>query len=256
MIRSLNIGLNSCIYKSVFQIVRGEKVVYSPAYVPFPGSGAHVPPGVIVGLLIEVSESIDKALVYEFVHPGSFFGQEAGIALVVFRSGQVYLFVGGVEIAADNYLFAGFLDFAHMLEESIIEGHLIFQALRAGFAVGVIDVVDHQVVIVSYDGSAFLVEILDAQAILDGIGLMFEIERYSAITAFFGMGEIAAIALRCFQLGGELVFGDLGLLNADYIRLVFSKPLKEAFFGRCSQAVDIPGGKPERFGFHGILAGF
>ena len=81
-----------------------EEVVYAPANATLSGVGAPSPPSVAASFVwMKGAESVDKASVEKILDAAALGFGIAGVAFVVFRAGKVYLGVGSIKIATDDY---------------------------------------------------------------------------------------------------------------------------------------------------------
>lgn len=60
------------------EVARNAYVIYAPSFVFRPhGREAHAPPGVMMGIFVEMSEAVHIISLQEFVEPGSFLRKES-----------------------------------------------------------------------------------------------------------------------------------------------------------------------------------
>src|SRR3981081_3553627 len=103
----------------------------APADVLRPGLPAIRPPGVLVGLLVEAPENVDKAQLAEHPgEPGALLRQEAGVLLVRPPVPQVDLLVRDIPVAAQDDLAAALPQLHQVLEEALEEAELGFLSMR------------------------------------------------------------------------------------------------------------------------------
>ena len=77
MVGTYYVGHYKSLGNRVYQILGNEEVVNSPPHIPCPGSGFHIPPGILMRLLVEVAKGIDVAMSYQLVHPIPLNGQKS-----------------------------------------------------------------------------------------------------------------------------------------------------------------------------------
>ena len=151
--------------------------------------------------------------------------------------------MGGIHVAAHNYAAAFPSQLVHVLQEGVVELHLVPQAFGGLLAVGEIDAQEDEIIEVGDDGAALAVEALHAQAKGDAAGFvsLTGVETHAAVALSFRGGEAAGITLDLFKGVGQLVLVGLGFLEAQHVGLRFLKPVQEPLLVSCPNAVDVPG---------------
>ncbi len=212
------------------QIFTDEKVVDSPAHVPRPRPRLDVPVRVLVRLLVKVAECVRVPVGDELVHPGPFFGEEAGLFRVLLGARDIYFFMGGIDVPADDQSFPGSFKGIGVFEKNIVESHLIFKSLRAHLAVGEIDVKQGKTGILGDDNASFQVEAVFAEVVADVGRLFFSKHGHAGVSLSLRMVPVGMVACRLPQVGVKLLgVAYLGLLEAEDVRRFLIQPVQEAF---------------------------
>ena len=116
-------------FDMLFEALADEEIVDSPADIPIASAGFQIPPGILSRLVVKHPQGVDISPIDKFVYPGALFGKETGGLLILLWPGQVDRPVGGIDIAADNDIFAFLPGLFGMVKEGVVEVHLIFQPL-------------------------------------------------------------------------------------------------------------------------------
>ena len=104
------------------------------------------------------TEGIHPAQGGYLVQPGPLYRHEARVLDVLFGAGQVYLFVRGVHVAAEDDGLAFLAQLFNVRQESVVEVQLVFKPLGALPAVGEIDVEQVKILVGQRYHAAFTVE--------------------------------------------------------------------------------------------------
>src|SRR5512134_3294893 len=116
---------------------RRDLVIDAPAHVLLPGLAAVRPPGVLLGLVVQLAEHVDEAQLVEHARePRPLLGQEAGVLLVRAPVPEVDLLVRDVPVAAQDDLLVALFQAFQMRQETLQEAELGRLAVRAGRAGG------------------------------------------------------------------------------------------------------------------------
>ena len=126
--------------------------------------------------------------------PGSLLWEEPGYCGVRLGSGEVDLLVCGVEVAADDDVAMVVSPGVDVLEEGVVEPHLVGEAICVFLAVGKIDVEQGEPGVLGDEDAAFCVELVDAEARLDGERLVCADGCDAAVAFAFRWAPVAVVA--------------------------------------------------------------
>ena len=131
----------------------------------------------------------------------------------------------------------------HVVQEGVVELHLVAQAVCGALAVGEVDAEEHEIVEVGDDGAPLAVEALYAEAEADAAGFaaLLGVKAHTAVTLSFRRREPRGIPLDLLQGRGQLDFVSLGFLDAQHIGLFLREPFQKTFLVCRPDAVYIPG---------------
>jgi hypothetical protein len=222
------------------QLVGDEEVVDAPADVPGARAALQIPPRIVPGLAREEAKRVVVALGDEPAHPGALALHEAGRPLVFLRAGEVDLGVGGIDVAADNHALAQAPQALRHLDELVVELELVGKPLGPHAAIGEVDVEEMKVGQLRVDDTALAVERGGAALGGDGARLLPRIGDDAAIPLLLGEAPVGPVAVGGAHLVGELVFLDLGLLDAEDVRELGGQEIGQPLLPRGAQAVDVP----------------
>jgi hypothetical protein len=219
---------------------RGDLVVDAPADVLRPRLAEVRPPGVSIRPRVEDAEDVHEAVRLEDVRqPLALLVGEPGAAPIGAPVPEVDLLVRHVPVAAEHELAAAR---AHGLEarhEGGEESQLAGLRLLARRARGKVDRHDAQVAVIGLDVAALRVELGDAQARHDLVGLAPRIDADPAVAPLLGGVEERVVAARRQQRPGEVGLLALDLLQANDVRALPAHPRHEALGAGRAQAVDV-----------------
>lgn len=238
MIAAQDIGVDGGAFDVVFPYAGDEEVVDSPSHVSFSGFGKVAPPGVGVFFIgMEVTEGVGEAGGKEVCHTASFFIGEAGIFMVGGGVGDIDVFVGHVQVAAENHrLFGG--QFCHVFFHSFFPGHAVGKARQSPLAVG--SIAAEKVVASEVGGNepSFLVMFFDAQAVGHGEGFFFGEDGGTAVSFLYGAVPVLVIS---WQVQLDLVGLQFGFLQAEAVCIKGIESVHKAFFYAGPKSVYVPG---------------
>lgn len=113
---------------------RHQEIIDAPAYSPFPGTQSVGTPGVLDAVRVQVPVCIHETMVEEFLHPGPFLRQKAGVPFVCPGMSQVDRHVSGVEIPGNDDIFPTGVQPVAQGEQVSIEVQLVVEVLPAALA--------------------------------------------------------------------------------------------------------------------------
>src|SRR5207302_429916 len=208
----------------------GDLVIDAPADILRPGLPAIGPPGVLIRLLVEAPENIDKAQRVEYAgEPGAFLRQEAGVPLIRPPVAQVDLLVRDIPVAAQDDLVAAAAQPPQVLEEVFEEAELRVLPVRARGARGQIQRSHPQPAEAPLDVAALGVELAAPEAALDLVGRPAAIEADAAVAFLLGEGVAALERLQATQPGVDVGLLALHLLQAHDVGALRREPAEQAF---------------------------
>ena len=217
-----------------------EEIIDTPADVPVPGPGHHVPKGVLLRLLVEGPEYVDVAVAQELVDPAPLFRQEPGDGAVGLGPRQVDLFVGRVHVTADYDMPSFCLEPIDGIQEGVVEPHLVVQTVAGGLAVGEVDVEQDEIGVVGDDDPPFPIELIVAEPVGYPPRNPLGVQRHTAVSLLLRGREVGPVSLRVGELRRKLVDRSLGFLEAQDVRAFPGKPVDVALFLDRAEAVDVP----------------
>src|SRR6185312_1104437 len=163
------------------------------------------------------------------------------MSLIFFRASEVDSFMSNVDVSAEDDIRVLFLQFLDKLQEMLVEGEFVLEALRRAAAVREVDVDKRKVFILSHDNAPFLIHIGNAEVESDLHGLNFAIDSDAGITLFESREvKVRMIALRRTSFFGQLLRQRFAFLNAENVWFFFENTIKRAFLVHRSQSVDVP----------------
>lgn len=173
-------------------------IVQAPSFVLAAGTGAIAPPGVIVWVLVELSETVYKSTGDQSVHPLALTGQEARD---VFQSyGVVYIIglVANVVVTAHDQIRYFPLEVVQVWDEVV---HVLKLELQAGIIgpTGQIHAHDTDVVVVHAYVAALVVHVLDARSVLDMIRRRLAQDGSAAVALLLGWVVVLVQVARLLQ---------------------------------------------------------
>src|SRR6185295_672979 len=226
---------------------RGDLVVDAPADVLLPGLAAVRPPGVLVGLLVQLAEHIDEAeLVEHLRQPGALLGQEARILLVGAPVLQVDFLVRDVPVAAQDELVASFLQLFQMQKKTPEEAELRRLAVRTGRARRHVERDHPQFSEARLDIAALGVEFAAPEAAADFVRRLAGIQGNAAVAFLLGEGMAGLEYLQAMELGVEVDLLALHFLQAHDVGALAGEPTEQSLACRRPDAVDVEGDYPQR----------
>src|SRR4030042_6253367 len=204
MVRAHDIGTYRGCLDVFFQIAAYKEIIDSPSYVALPGPGLKVPPTIILRILVEHAKCIQVTMLHKPIHPFALLRQEARDLGVLLGSCYVYLLMGRCEIAASNNLTALFLQIVRVLQEGVIELHLIAQSLGRRLAVGKVDIEEYELAVIRYEDSALVVKASDTKAALYALRLQTGKLCHPTVAAFVRTAVISLISFDVLELLGHM----------------------------------------------------
>ena len=240
MIRAGHVRQDERVGHAVDHRVGYEEIVNPPSDIAAAGTGLVVPPGVLLGFVVEMSERIDETIGQQTVDPRAFLGQEAGIGLVLFWPGQIDGPVCGIDITAQDDVLLLFADRVQRVQAGVVEIHFVLQTLGPLTAVGEVDVHQHEIGVMGHDDPALIVEFFDAEPRIDAFGLDLAVQGRAAVALSLAGTEETFVAVDVQQFIGQLFGVGLGLLQAQDIRLFGVEPLEKVLLQDRPNPIDIP----------------
>ena len=238
MVAAHHLGQDEGVLHLVPQPVGDHEIVDAPTHVPGPGSRPVAPPGVGVGPVgVEEAEGVGKARLQKLGELAPFLIGKAGVADVLLGVFQVDLLVGHVHIAADDHGLCP-VQLLQIGAEVVLPAHPVVQALQLVLGVGGVDADQEEVPIFQGHRPALGVMLRDAQVIAHGEGLAFGKDDRAGIALLF---RVAPVALIAGEIQLDLPGLELGLLQADEIRLEAAENVLEALLLHGPQTVHVPG---------------
>ena len=126
------------------------------------------------------------------------------------------------------------------------------EPFRRAFAVGEVDVEQHEIAEVRDDGPPFAVEPV-SKAVLDALWRFIGVEAHPAITLLLWGGEVRTIPSDRPDLFGQVLFVGFGLLEAHDVDTLAIEPVEKSLLVSRSETVYIPGYNPH--GTNSLLLG-
>ena len=200
-----------------------------------------------------MTEGVHIAQGRKAVQKGAFFGQKAGVLLVLLGPRQVDGLVGDVEVPADHDGLA-FAAFFRIGRKGVEKAHLVGHALETagdglavlvqflGAAVGEIAVEEVELFKFQMQDAPFALPFRLGQFAAHGQRFDAAEHGHAGIAFFHHAGcPVGLPAFGVGHFGLELLGHGLGLLQADDIAGVLGEPAPFGFGGHGTQAVDVPG---------------
>src|SRR6185503_18132325 len=208
---------------------RGDLVVDAPADVLLPRLAAVRPPGVLLGLVVQLAEHVDEAeLVEYFRQPGALLGQEARVLLVRAPVLQVDFPVRDVPVAAQDQLMASLLQLFQMEEKALEEAELRRLAMRAGRARRHVERDHPQLAEARLDIAALGVELATPEAAPDFVGRLAAVERDPAVALLLGERVAGLEDFQAVELRVEVDLLALHFLQAHHVGALAGEPAEQA----------------------------
>ena len=245
MVAAHDVGVYFGVLNMLQQTLGGDEVVDAPAGILLAGMEAVAPPGVgdLVG--IERAEGVDESLGEELAEFLALLIGEAGIAAVGLGVLDVNLLMGHVEVAAvDDGLLA--VKALQVVAHGVFPCHPVVEALQPVLGVGGIAAYEEELGHLERDDAAFVVVLVDADAVGHVERLVAGEDGCSGIAFLVGGVPVALVA---FELEVELSGLHLCLLQAEEVGVELAEDVAEAFALTGAEAVDVP-----RYQFH--IVGF
>src|SRR5688572_12631400 len=112
---------------------RGDLIIDAPADVFLPRLAAIRPPGVLVGLVVQLAEHVDEAELVEYARePRTLLRKETRVFLIRAPVPEIDFLVRDIPVAAQDHLVAAFLELLQVREECLEKAELGSLAVRAG----------------------------------------------------------------------------------------------------------------------------
>ena len=147
-------------------------------------------------------DTIHIPLIDDLVDPRPCLRQKAGYLCIIGRTGQVDLFVSCIDVAADDQLPARLSQFFPMIQDGVVEIHLVFQSILVFFPVGKIYVEQRERGIFNDHRSPFRCKTVTAEGLGQAGRLMARVEAYAAVAFLLGRHPVTLIA----RPAGDAVF--------------------------------------------------
>src|SRR5688572_4391459 len=228
---------------------RGDLVVDAPADIFLPRLAAVRPPGVLVGLVVQLAEHVDEAELVEHARePGALLGQKARVLLVRAPVLEVDLLVRDIPVAAQDDLVAAIFQLVQMHEERLQETEFRRLAVRAGGAGRHVQRHHPELSEARFDVAPLAVELAMRKAAPHLVGRLAAIERDAAVTLFVRERVAGLIDLEAVQLGVEVGLLALHFLQTDDVGALPGEPAEQAFARRGTNSVDVEGDDPQAAG--------
>ena len=143
-----------------------------------------MPPGVVVRTFVVLPEGIHVTVANDLVDPIAFHGEEPGDLLVVLGTGQVDGLVGRIHVAADDQLLAVRAERFPVGQDGLVEIHLVLQPLGVLLSIWEVHVEEGEVGIFQHQRSAFRIEPVLAESLLDAEGFVARVDAHTAVPFF------------------------------------------------------------------------
>ena len=148
--------------------------------------------------------------------------------------------MGGVNVAADYDVLAVPDQPVGEVQEGVVEVHLILEAFCGGPSVREVDVEQGEAAVVGHEDPALVGQDFHVELGLDvhrrGVGE----NGYAAVSLSLGAGEEGIVPVDFAVVGGELLFGNLGLLEAEDVWALTGEPVQKSLAVDGAEAVDVP----------------
>src|SRR5210317_2280722 len=102
MVRMMGIRQYQSSAQPVFHILAGHMIIYPPSEILGPGIGTIAPPGIVMWLIIEMPEGINKTTVDKVPYPLTLFRKEAGTFSISYRVMDVDGAMTNIIVARQN----------------------------------------------------------------------------------------------------------------------------------------------------------
>ena len=152
-----HLGQDANIGDTVLKTVGHHVVVDAPTEVLGTGTCTEAPPAVLIGLLHQMSETVDVTVTEEVGHPLPLLGQKPRRGVVFPRVVDVDVLVADVVVTRKHQLRAFFPQFVDILAEEVEPHHLESLSFVARGARGVVDTHYRKVTKVGTEKAAFIV---------------------------------------------------------------------------------------------------
>ena len=239
MVGMHHLGQNAYICDAVAEIVSHHVVIDAPAKVFGTGTGAKTPPAVMVGLLHQLTETVDIAVAEEIRHPLPLFGEEARRGVVLSWVVDVDVLVADVVVARKHQLRPFLTQRIDILTEEIQPNHFERLTLVASSARGMIDAHHREVAKVGAEETALVVVKGFVHAIDHVVGFLLRDEAHAAVAFLLGWEPVMMVAHHLKVHQGDLVGCGFQLLEAEHVGLIVVNPLQQAFVDGGPYAVDV-----------------
>ncbi len=217
-----------------------DLVVDAPPDVLGPGLPAVGPPGVLLGVLIDDTERIDPAGLFDdLVHPRAFFGKKPGILLVGTPVLQVHRLVGDVPVAAEDVIATGGQTLIEIRQKAVQKAELDGLPFLAGRARRQVQRDHAELAEPGFQVAPLAVHVHPAESLDHVIGLDPRIQADPAVALLFGLEVIAGVAFGPELRVLQLLILPLDLLQADHIGILSRKPGEKALLRGRADAVDV-----------------
>ena len=186
---------------------------------------------------MEETEGIGEAFVQKGIHFSALFICEACILMVRSGIGKVDVFMGDIEVAAeDDRLFLR--ESCHIVRHRILPCHAVGKTREAALAVR--RVADDEIVTaeVGGDDTPLLIMLLDAKTIGDGKRFPLREECSTTVALLHGTVPVLVVAGKHHL---DLVRLQLRLLQAHAVCIECCESVHEAFLHAGSETIDVPG---------------
>ena len=148
--------------ESLGQCLGDPEIVDAPSDIPLAGTGAVRPPRVgFARVRVEMPEGIDESGLDEFGELAALLVAEPGIVAVLLRSGQVDLFVGHIQIAAEDERFTRLPEVDEVIAEGVVPLHAVIDPLQTVLGVGGVDIDQLEILELGAEDATFRVVALD-----------------------------------------------------------------------------------------------
>ncbi len=216
-------------------------VIQSPSLVLIARIGPVSPPGILVGLLVKIPETINKTAVDKVAYPFPLHGQKARDILVPDRVVYVDGPMADVVIPQDHQVGILLLEIIHIILEI---GHVLQFVIQPFNVRPGRDIEAHHgnPVKISSQIPAFPVHVLDPCAELHVVRFLFGKDGHSAIPFLLRAKPVVVGITRLFKKAHiQLFFHRLDLLQADHIGVYPLKPIQESFVDGGTDPIHIVG---------------
>ena len=215
-----------------------DEVVDPPSNVPLAGFCKVAPPRVgSLFIRMEETEGIGEAFLQKGIHFSALFICEACILMVRSGIGKVDVFMGDIEVAAeDDRLFLR--ESCHIVCHRILPCHAVGKTREAALAVR--RVADDEIVTaeIGGDDTPLLIMLLDAKAIGDGKRFPLREECSTTVALLHGTVPVLVVAGKHHL---DLVRLQLRLLQAHAVCIECCESVHETFLHAGSETIDVPG---------------